>query len=92
MEITAELVRHMADLSRLELGAEEAQETAALMERALGYMEVLGELDSQPLDHASPAGDALREDEPVPSWDRGELLAGAPASDSETFLVPRTVG
>lgn len=94
MDITPELVRHMADLSRLELGEEEARETAALMEQVLNYMDVLNRLDTwevEPMSHVFPVKNVLREDEVIPSQDRTELLAGSPAPDGEAFLVPKTV-
>ena len=94
MDITPELVRHMADLSRLELGEEEVRETAALMEQVLNYMDVLSRLDTrgvEPMSHVFPVKNVLREDEAGPSLDRAALLAGAPASDGEAFLVPKTV-
>ena len=93
MRMEPELVQHIADLSRLELGREEARAMAAELERVLTYMEVLDRLDTE---GAGPEGrfpveNVLREDKPSPSLDRDGLLAGAPASDGEAFLVPRTV-
>ena len=35
--------------------------------------------------------EVLRSDEVVPSYDRETLLAGSPAGDGETFLVPKAV-
>lgn len=94
MEITPRLVEHIAELSRLELGPGEAREAAVQMERVLEYMDVLNRLDTagvEPMSHVFPVKNVLREDEAEPSQDRGALLAGAPASDGEAFLVPRTV-
>ena len=92
--VTPELVERMAELSRLELGEEEAGRTAAELERVLKYMDVLGRLDApdaEAMARLFPAGNVLREDEAVPSTDRAELLAGAPCADGEAFLVPRTI-
>lgn len=94
MNITPELIEHIADLSRLELGPEEAQETAARLEQIAAYMGILNRLDTQgaaPMSHVFPVKNVLREDIVLPSLDRAELLDGAPASDGETFLVPRAV-
>ena len=92
--VTPELVERLAELSRLELGEEEAGRTAAELERVLEYMEVLGRLDApdgESMARLFPAGNALREDEAAPSLDRAELLACAPAADGEAFLAPRTI-
>ena len=88
MDVTPELVGHIAELSRLELGPEEARETAAELERVLGYMDILNRLDTEGVE---PMSNVLREDVAAPSQDRAELLAGAPAADGESFLVPRAV-
>ena len=94
MNITPELVEHIADLSRLELGREEVRETAARLEQIAACMDILNRLDTrgiQPMSHIFPVENVLREDTVLPSQDRAELLACAPASDGETFLVPRAV-
>ena len=94
MDVTPELVGHIAELSRLELGPEEARETAAELERVLGYMDILNRLDTEgvePMSHVFPVKNVLRGDVAAPSQDRAELLAGAPAADGESFLVPRAV-
>ena len=64
------------------------------LERILDYMAVLGGLDTagaEPLSHVFPLKNVLRPDETAPSADRAALLAGAPAADGESFLVPKAV-
>ena len=94
MKITTELVDYIAGLSRLELEAGEKQAMTAQLERIVACMDVLDRLDTagvEPLSHVFPVKNVFREDEVMPSQDRAELLAGAPASDGETFLVPKAV-
>ena len=94
MNITPELVGHIADLSRLELAAGEKRDMTAELERIVAYMDVLDKLDTtgvEPMSHIFPVKNVLREDEAAPSQDRAELLAGSPAPDREAFLVPKTV-
>lgn len=94
MNITPELVEHIADLSRLELEAGEKRDMTAELERIVAYMDVLDKLDTtgvEPMSHIFPVKNVLREDEAAPSQDRAELLAGSPAPDREAFLVPKTV-
>ena len=76
MRITAEMVDDISQLSRLSL-------LQAEKERMTGGVE--------PMSHVFSVKNVLREDREAPSWDRGELLKNAPASDGETFLVPRAV-
>lgn len=94
MNITPELVGHIAELSRLELEAGEKRDMTAELERIVAYMDVLDKLDTtgvEPMSHVFPVKNVLREDEAAPSQDRAELLAGSPAPDREAFLVPKTV-
>ena len=67
---------------------------AAQLEQIIACMAVLDKLDTagvEPMSHVFPVKNVLREDEAVPSQDRTELLAGAPASDQGMFLVPQAV-
>lgn len=94
MKITTELVDHICGLSQLELQTEEKQDMTAQLEQIVAYMDVLNELDTtgiEPMSHVFPLKNVLREDEELPSQDRAELLACAPASDGEAFLVPKAV-
>ncbi len=94
MKITTELVDYISELSRLSLPEEEKEAMAAQLERIVGYMDVLNRLDTagvEPMSHVFPLKNVFREDEVVPSQDRAELLANAPAPDPEAFLVPKAV-
>lgn len=94
MNITTETVDRISALARLELAAGEKKQTAAELESILTYMELLNQLpteDVEPLSHAFPVKNVLREDTVIPSLPRAELLSNAPASDGAFFLVPRTV-
>ena len=92
--IDVKLVDYLAGLSRLELREGEKLEVAAQLEQITAYMDVLNQLDTsgvEPMSHVFPVKNVLREDEAAPSQDRGELLAGSPAGDTEAFLVPQAV-
>ena len=94
MKITEELVDYVSELSRLRLPEAEKAVMAAELEKIVDYMDVLSGLDTtgvEPLSHVFPVKNVLRADQVAPSCDREALLAGAPASDGEAFLVPRAV-
>ena len=94
MKITTDMAAHIAALSRLKLSEEEAGRMAGELEQILSYMDVLDGLDTagaEPLSHVFPLKNVLRPDETAPSADRAALLAGAPAADGESFLVPKAV-
>ena len=94
MMVTTELVERLASLSRLRLPREEQEKMTGELEQILGYMDVLQKLDTSRAETLAESGslkNVLREDEVIPSQDREELLRNAPASDGETFLVPKAV-
>jgi len=60
----------------------------------LGYVDKLRELDTadvEPLAHALPIHNVLREDEPRAGLSAEEALAGAPERDGDFFRVPRVI-
>jgi aspartyl-tRNA(Asn)/glutamyl-tRNA(Gln) amidotransferase subunit C len=90
--VSREEVRRVARLAKLTLSAEDEERLAPQLARILEYVELLRDLDAEPLPlDASdlPARDPVtRPDELAPSLPRADVLALAPASDGETFLVP----
>lgn len=93
-----ESVRALALLARLELTQEELQRFAPELQRILSAFEVLARpmpagraLAATPA-LAMPAVPRTREDVPMPSLARDELLASASASADGFFVVPKTIG
>ena len=94
MNITEARIDHLSDLARLSLPGGEKGRMAGELEQILSYMDVLDGLDTagaEPLSHVFPLKNVLRPDETAPSAGRTALLAGAPAADGESFLVPKAV-
>ena len=87
-------VRTVAKLSRLELTDEEVANFSVELSAILGYIEKLGELDTdtvEPLAHCLPIHNVFRADEPKPSLDNDTALANAPARHDEYFKVPKVL-
>lgn len=94
MNLTTETVDRVSALSQLKLSEQEREQMAAELEAIVTYMDVLNTLDTQgvePLSHVFPVRNVTRPDTVCPSQGRAELLASAPVSDGETFLVPKAV-
>ena len=94
MNITIETIDELSRLARLSLPEEEKAAMTARLEEIVDYMDALNRLDTdgmEPMSHVFPVKNVLREDIPIPSENRAELLKNAPAADGEMFLVPRTV-
>ena len=61
------------------------------LQGVLEHIEKIGELDLEgvpPTSHVVEVTNALRPDEPRPSWPREQMLAAAPAVADDGFEVP----
>jgi aspartyl-tRNA(Asn)/glutamyl-tRNA(Gln) amidotransferase subunit C len=91
MSLTRAEVEKIALLSRLLLSEDELQRMTVQLGGILGYMDLLGEVDTtgvEPMAHARDLTNVFREDVARPSLDREQALANAPHRDGECYLVP----
>jgi aspartyl-tRNA(Asn)/glutamyl-tRNA(Gln) amidotransferase subunit C len=89
--IDREQVLHVARLARLQLSDEEVERMAGELSAILGHIERISELDLEgvpPTSHVVEVANALRPDEPRPSWEREVVLGAAPDRTDDGFLVP----
>ena len=94
MDVTPDLVRHLANLSRLELDDAEVERMIPELHAILGYFESLGELELDELDELVRPIDrenVLRADEPRTGLPQEEALALAPERENGFFKLPRVV-
>ena len=94
VEVTDELVRHVALLARLALSSDQKRELKSHFEKVLAYVETLEELDTTGADssHFSAAAtNVYREDEKKHSLPVEKGLANAPQSRDSSFVVPRII-
>jgi aspartyl-tRNA(Asn)/glutamyl-tRNA(Gln) amidotransferase subunit C len=90
--ITKDTVRHIAKLARLSLTPEEEELYTEQLGNILQYFDELKEIDTttlEPMSHALPIVNVMREDEIVPSPGHEAILAGAPDAERVFFRVPR---
>jgi aspartyl-tRNA(Asn)/glutamyl-tRNA(Gln) amidotransferase subunit C len=94
--ITSKDVEHAAKLARLSLSEDEKHRFADQLSRILDYFQELNSVATdgvEPLAHALPVVNVMREDEPAepPGWK--QVLASAPDSEVNDmgafFRVPR---
>jgi len=94
-EISRDDVAHVARLARLALTDDELDrftgQLAAVLEHARD-VESLDVGDVPPTAHPLPLKNVLRPDVVVPSLDRAEVLAAAPAVEDDRFAVPPILG
>jgi aspartyl-tRNA(Asn)/glutamyl-tRNA(Gln) amidotransferase subunit C len=94
MSVTNEDVKYVANLARLQLTDEEAEQLKGDMNRILEYMETLNELDTsgvEPLEHVTELDVRFRKDEAKPPLSHEDALKNAPDADSDYFRVPRVI-
>ncbi len=81
-------------LARLSLEEEEKARLGPQLERIIGYVEQLSAVDVdgvEPMAHAIPLENVLREDEAIDLPDRNEFLRNAPSSRSGQVVVPPVI-
>jgi len=94
IEITDELVAHIARLSRLALSPPEAAEMKGHFQKVLQYVQALDRLDLSGVDPSIfplDTSNVFRSDEVRPSLPVEEALRNAPATRDGQFLVPRII-
>ena len=94
MKITRQDVAHIARLSRLRLSEEEMAEAGAHLERILGYVDKLSELDLsgiEPTTHAVSLVIQPRPDRAGDELSPARVLSNAPQAVDGMFCVPKVV-
>lgn len=85
----------VARLARLDLTAAEVQRMTEQLDGMLEHFADVDALDltaTEPMTQPYPLINVLRDDVALPSLDRDEVLAAAPAAESGRFRVPPIVG
>jgi len=94
MEVTPDLVRHLAELSRLDLSDEEVERIIPELRSVLAYFDRISDIDADELEEmVRPifSENVLRADEPAAGLDQDEALALAPEKENGFFKLPRVV-
>jgi aspartyl-tRNA(Asn)/glutamyl-tRNA(Gln) amidotransferase subunit C len=93
--ISPEQVRHGAKLARLALDEPQLDRFAGQLESILEYVAHIGEVDVanvEPMAHAVPLANVLRDDVAGPGLPLDKVLQNAPESDGPFFKVPKVIG
>ncbi len=94
MKIDKKEVEKLAHLARLEFTEEEKESMVSDMDKILGFVEKINELeleDVKPLVYMNEEENTLREDEVVEQATKEEALKNAPDRDTDYFRVPKVV-
>ncbi|HDQ25768.1 MAG TPA: Asp-tRNA(Asn)/Glu-tRNA(Gln) amidotransferase subunit GatC [bacterium] len=94
MAISKEDVAKIANLSRLEITAEEAEEYSKQLSEVLEHVERLNMLDTENIEpsiYAIDMKNVTRKDEVEPSLDRKKVFDAAPSVENNGFKVPKII-
>ncbi len=90
--ISTDDVKHVAKLARLELTEEEINKYSKQLGEILKYVEQMNEVDTtgiEPMPHAIPVYNVMREDVVKYEQTKQELMANAPYEEDGFFRVPK---
>ena len=94
MNVNDALIDKLAHLSRLEFSSEEKEEIKNDLEKMIGFIDKLNELDTtgvEPLLHMSENVNVFRKDEVEGEISKEDVFRNAPMHDDNFFKVPKVI-
>jgi len=94
MSVDIKTVEKLADLSKLEFDEASKKELVNDLNRILGFIDKLNELDTEnvePLIYMNDEKNSFREDEDKIEITQDQALKNAPDKDSDYFRVPKVL-
>ena len=94
MEITDELIDHLAHLSRLKFNDQEKEQIKSDLENMIDFFAVLSEVDTtnvDPLLFMTDEVNVLRDDIAVDTITHEEALLNAPKKDADYFRISKVL-
>lgn len=94
MSVTRQDIQYIANLAKLSVSEQEAQELEKDLNTILGYMEQLNGVDTSdvpPLEHVLELEPVVRRDVPEAPLSHQQAMANAPDADSDYFRVPKVI-
>ena len=94
MKISAEEIKKIALLSRLEIKATQVDSVGKQLNDILSYMDLISQVDItdvEPTGHAVSMRNVMRDDVPQPSLPNEKALQNAPEQEDGYFKVPKLI-
>jgi aspartyl-tRNA(Asn)/glutamyl-tRNA(Gln) amidotransferase subunit C len=94
MSVDADTVRRIARLARIRIEESEVEAYAGELNAILGFVEQLGEVDVtgvEPMTSVTPMALRRREDKVTDGGYAERIVANAPLSEDDFFVVPKVV-
>jgi aspartyl-tRNA(Asn)/glutamyl-tRNA(Gln) amidotransferase subunit C len=94
MSVTIDTVKRVARLARIAVDDEDAERMTGELNAILGFVEQLNEVDVsgvEPMTSVTPMEMKKRQDVVTDGDKAGDIVANAPATEENFFLVPKVV-
>ncbi len=94
MSVDIDTVKRVARLARIAVGPEDAARMTGELNAILGFVEQLDEVDIsgvEPMTSVIPMAMKKRQDAVTDGDKADDIVANAPATDEDFFLVPKVV-
>jgi aspartyl-tRNA(Asn)/glutamyl-tRNA(Gln) amidotransferase subunit C len=94
MSVTIDTVKRVAKLARIAVDDEDAERMTGELNTILGFVEQLNEVDVsgvEPMTSVTPMEMKKRQDVVTDGGKAGDIVANAPATEENFFLVPKVV-
>ena len=94
MSVDIATVKRVARLARIAVSEEDAERMTGELNTILGFVEQLNEVDVsgvEPMTSVIPMGMKKRQDAVTDGNKAADIVANAPATDENFFLVPKVV-
>jgi aspartyl-tRNA(Asn)/glutamyl-tRNA(Gln) amidotransferase subunit C len=94
MSVTIDTVKRVAKLARIAVDDEDARRMTGELNTILGFVEQLNEVDVsgvEPMTSVIPMELKERQDVVTDGGKAGDIVANAPATEENFFLVPKVV-
>jgi aspartyl-tRNA(Asn)/glutamyl-tRNA(Gln) amidotransferase subunit C len=93
-ETTPQWLRHVADLAKLAIAPEDEDALIRDMGQILEFADRLNALEVPEIPataHGRPIQNVLREDQPIPSFSRDDILTNAPDQSGGCIRIPTVI-
>ncbi len=94
MSVTTDTVKRVARLARIAVNEEDTERMTGELNAILGFVEQLGEVDVsgvEPMTSVIPMEMKKRRDAVTDGGKAADIIANAPATEENFFLVPKVV-
>jgi aspartyl-tRNA(Asn)/glutamyl-tRNA(Gln) amidotransferase subunit C len=94
MSVDIATVKHVARLARIAVDEADAERMTGELNAILGFVEQLGEVDVsgvEPMTSVTPMDMKKRQDAVTDGGKANDIVANAPATEDNFFLVPKVV-